>query len=67
MSIISATLLVCFIFISTRYLLLARKFGRLKAEIDGITSDAMKLREDMKAAIFKIRMYEDIIRRYQDS
>lgn len=63
MRLILAVLLVLLISLSLAYLLLARKYRQLKAASDVLVEDNMKVRSDMKSAIYKIKMYEELINR----
>lgn len=63
MRLIIAVLLVLLISLGYAYFLLSRKYRQLRAESDTLVEDNMKVRSDIKAAIYKIKMYEELINR----
>ena len=64
MSIILAVLLAA----SLAYcLILTRKNRQLELEVNTLAEDNMKVRSDIKSAIYKIKMYEDLISMYNAS
>jgi hypothetical protein len=63
MSPIIAILLVLLTSVTIAFILLARKYRQVRAELDIATKENMRVITDMKTAIYQIKTYQELLGR----